>query len=149
MKNIFFICLIVFSSCSQKWCACHYPQVIHDSITSITQIDTFYVPVNADTSVYSIPFVIKDYPDTLLRVDGKKNGLLIVANNHVLQVRDIQKKDSLQGINITKSTQQIETINVPYPVIKTKAPKWAWWVLASLVALLVINIAYITIKITK
>jgi hypothetical protein len=142
----------LFSSCSQKYCACHYPTVTHDSIINIVSVDTFYRLVDADTSKYTVKFdsvPIKDHTDTLILIDNKKNGLLIFSKNNILHVWDIQKKDSIQGINRNQKTKQKESIKVPYPVIETKAPTWAWWVLAALIALLVKDIVTITRRLIK
>jgi hypothetical protein len=114
----------------QKYCACHYPTIVKDSVITTEKTDTFYIPVNPDTTYAQVPFYNEDTTSRkVISAENKHSKVKLVYAKKTLLLTLETKKDSIQAINKTIQSQATQTKLIPYQVSK-KVPKWAWWSLA-------------------
>ena len=131
MKNIILISavLLLFSSCSKKWCSNHYPCVDSISIVEKTILDTTWVHVPSDTTYIETPI---DCPDQQVIFKEGKKETVIKIKDKILYVNQTTKDDSIRIINKFKQTNEFKQAVKEIPVIEYKTPRWNKNIIISL-----------------
>ena len=123
MKNIIIISaiLLLFSSCSKKWCNSHYPCVDSISVVEKTILDTAWLQMPADTTYIETKI---DCPDQQVIFKEGKKETVIKIKDKILYLNQITKADSIRIINQFKQTKEFKQAVKEVPVIEYKTPKW-------------------------
>ena len=147
---ILVVITVILFSCSKKYCYNHYPCTQRDSISykELVKIDTFYIPLYADTTFLQTPI---DCPDqTIIYKEGKKETQIIIKDK-IIKLFSTTKADSLRYILAYKDSKEFKTITQvkQVVVIEYKTPKWAWYLLGLVIVQILALIAYIWFKTHK
>jgi len=123
MKNIILIgiALLLFSSCSKKWCNNHYPCIDSISVVEKTILDTTWLQMPADTTYIETPI---DCPDQQVIFKEGKKETVIKIKDKVIYLNQITKSDSIRIINQFKQTSEFKQAIKEVPVVEYKTPKW-------------------------
>lgn len=137
MKNklIFLVWLLFFSCSTPKYITVKETEVIKDTVK--IKADTVRVEVPVEVEVNVVPQLDTLRMETSVAEAEAYLDTLTQTLKGRLQNKKTELKKEIHTIEKTKFVEHKVEVPVPYEVVKTKTPRWAWVLLLINITVLV------------
>ena len=137
MKNwvLILFCLLLSGCGTTKYVPVKETEYVRDTI--ILKADTVKVDVPVEVQVNVAPQLDTLRMETSVAEAEAYLDTLTQTLKGQLKNKKTELKKEIQVVEKTKYVEHKVEVPVPYEVVKTKTPRWAWWLLAIDIFLLV------------
>ena len=127
--------LLLFSCGTPKYITVKEKEYIKDTV--LIKADTVKVDIPVEVKVNVVPELDTLKMETSVAEAEAYLDTLTQTLKGSLKNKKIELKKEIQTIEKTKFVERKVEVPVPYEVVKTKVPRWAWVLLAFNVSLLI------------